>query len=187
MKKTIAAVVAATTLALTACGETTATDTTTETTEQAAPALAQMHEEVTNGGVTLAINEVTAKPTEFLEPGGYKKGAMPPEEVTPENQGAKFVKVATTVRNDSHQPWDLTCSYYIDAVLADADGRTYDPIDSLYRVPENPECNDSLGPGFEHAMSWIFEVPEGMEPAVFGFFDPEENYGDTTWVEIQAS
>lgn len=187
MKNTIAAVVAAAALALTACGTTGTTGTTAEAPEQETPAFAQMHEEITNGGVTLTINEVTAKPTEQLEPDGYRKGAMPPEEVSPENQGAKFVKVATTVRNDSLQPWDLTCSYYIDAVLADVDGRTYDPIDSLYRVPENPECNDSLGPGFEHAMSWIFEVPEAMEPAFFGFFDPEENYGDTTWVEIQAS
>lgn len=188
MKKTITALVAATALTLTACGDTAdeAAGPNASTTE-AETTLAPMHEALTNGGVTLTVDEVTVQPTELLEPDGYKKGAMPPEEVTPENQGAKFVKVATTVRNDGTQPWDLTCSYHIDAVLADADGREYSPIDSLYRVPENPECNDSLGPGFEHAMSWVYEVPEAMDPAFFGFFDPDENYGDTTWVEIQAS
>lgn len=148
--------------------------------------IGEMHEEVTNAGVTLTVNSVTSQKFVELEPEGRAKGSAVPEKILPKNKKAKFIKVATTVRNDGMAPWDLTCGYAIGTALYDVDGRRYEPINQLYRVPENPDCSDSLGPGFETSMTWIYEVPRAFEAAEFGFFDPEENYGDPSLVRIQA-
>ena len=146
-----------------------------------------MHEELINGGVALTVNNVTSQASVMLEPQNRKKGSTPPEEVSPENQGAKFIKVDTTVRNEGMGPWDLTCGYAVGTALYDVDGRHYEPIKDLYRVPENPACNASLGPGFESPMTWIYEVPESFEELGFGFFDPKQNFDDPALVRIEAT
>lgn len=146
-----------------------------------------MGEELTNGGVALTVNNVSSQASVMLEPRNRKKGSTPPEEVFPENQGAKFIKVETTVRNEGMAPWDLTCGYAVGTALYDVEGRHYEPIKQLYRVPENPACNASLGPGFESPMTWIYEVPESFEELGFGFFDPKENFNDPALVRIEAT
>lgn len=201
MKKILRVASAAALLALTACGtetefvanepsgsEVEAPGSYTEGSEETTDAtVGEMHAEMENGGVTLTVDEVVESPSTLLEPDGVKKGAYPPEEEKPKNKKAKFVKVKTTVRNDSKSPWDLTCDYAVGTVLLDKDGRQYDEIESLYRVPENPDCNDSLGPGFDTTMSWIYEVPENSEITRFGFFDPSVNYEEPTLINLKVS
>lgn len=91
-----------------------------------------------------------------------------PSPATP-RQGGKFIAVTGTVLNKTKAGIDLTCSFPIDARLADSTDANYEPIDELYKIAGNPECNDSLQPGFDDEMTWIFEVPTSAKITTFGF------------------
>lgn len=125
-------------------------------------------QELSNGGVVLTVNEVEELPTISLDEKNRMKGFGGIEETAPSREGAKFIRVNTTVFNSGSETWDLTCGLAISTVLKDVDGNRYDPITELYRIPENPECNASLGHGFSDEMTWIYEVPESYE---LGFFE----------------
>lgn len=156
-------------------------------TEAADPSFATVGQEAENGGVTLTVNQVEELPIITLDEEGKRKGYGSLEETPPSREGAKFVRVNTTVFNSGSNTWDLTCGYAIGTALMDPDGNQYDPIDSLYRVPENPECNDSLGHGFSDEMTWVYEVPESYELGYFAFFEPaiDGGSGDPTAVDIR--
>lgn len=141
-------------------------------TEAADPGFATVGQELENGGVTLTVNQVEELPTITLDEKGRMKGYGSLEETPPSREGAKFIRVNTTVFNSGSNTWDLTCGYAIGTALMDPDGNEYDPVDSLYRIPENPACNDSLGHGFSDEMTWVYEVPESYELGYFAFFEP---------------
>jgi hypothetical protein len=79
-------------------------------------------------------------------------------------QGGHYVYVETDVLNESAEGIDLTCSDPLEVKLAGAEGRRYDPVEELWEVPGNPECNEQLQPGFSHRMTWVFLVPPRAEP-----------------------
>jgi hypothetical protein len=66
---------------------------------------------------------------------------------------------------------DLTCSYPIANKLIDSEGRQYDSVDSLYELPNNPECNAGLQPGFTDHMTYAYRVPAGDLIVGWGFSD----------------
>lgn len=156
-------------------------------TKASGPSFATVGQETENGGVTLTVNQVEELPTITLDEKGRKKGYGALEETPPSRDGAKFIRVNTTVFNSGSHTWDLTCGYAIGTALMDPDGNEYDPVDSLYRIPENPGCNDSLGHGFSDEMTWVYEVPESYELGYFAFFEPAlyGGSGDPTVVDIR--
>ena len=146
-----------------------------------------MGEAIDAPGATVTLQKVTESDSLEVYADNYKRGTMPNEILTPENQGAKYISVETTVKNTSKKSMDLTCGFGLQATLFNKDEQAYDPIDSLYRVLDNPECNESLNPGFEKTMTWVYEVPSDMKPYAFGFAEPQENYGNLTYVDVSGS
>ena len=66
---------------------------------------------------------------------------------------------------------DLTCSLPIITVLIDDQNRNFDPIEGLYKVKDNPECNASLQPGFAEDMTWVYRVPTNTHVLGWAFED----------------
>ncbi len=145
--------------------------------------LHKMGEAIDAPGATVTLQKVTESDSLEVYADNYKRGTMPNETLTPENQGAKYVSVETTVKNTSKKSMDLTCGFGLQATLFNKDEQAYDPIDSLYRVLDNPECNESLNPGFEKTMTWVYEVPADMQPYAFGVAEPTEHFGDYTYFD----
>ena len=129
-------------------------------------------EEVSNGGITLTVKAArTASSIELNEsnfrPGsGYEKYTR-----TPAGDGARFVIVETHVVNNAKTSLDLTCSLPINTKLVDDKERQFDPIDSLYKLKGNPECNDQLQPGFESDMTRVYRVPTAANVVGWAFQD----------------
>lgn len=128
-------------------------------------------EAVTSGGITLTINQVAAVPTYPRMTNSVRKGSgyEQYENATPRT-GGKFVRVDATVKNGTKKAIDLTCSLPVIAKLSDGEA-LYEPVDSLYEIEGNPECNDDLNPGFSSEMIWIFEVPRDVPAKMFTFAD----------------
>ncbi|WP_313678372.1 hypothetical protein [Corynebacterium stationis] len=177
--------IAAAALLLAACGsaESTVDTSETTTTETSTVEVFPSHEDVEAPGVTLKLDSVTESDHLMLNAEGVEPGYLPEERQNP-SDGGKFITVNTIVTNTSHGSMDLTCGFGVQAHLFNEDGQRYDPVQDLYRVPENPECNDSLNPGFSIEMSWPFEIPESMEATEFGFANPETNYDDLTLIDV---
>lgn len=147
------------------------------------PALPTIGQPVTSGGAIITINSVlesqsiTAQPERSITRGEYAEQAP--------RSGGKFVIVDTTVLNDGKVSMDLTCSFPIQNKLITADNRQYDPIDDLYKIQGNPECNDGLQPGFDSHMIYVYEIPTAAVPAQFGFADMEsQTYNNLTLINV---
>ena len=160
--------------------ETAATTTPASTTAIPEP---RANEAVEAPGVTLTVDGVSESDYLSIYPDSVKVGSAP-EENMDAPEGGRFVTVTTTVENTGLVSWDLTCGFAIQAHIFSEKNQRYDPIDSLYRIPGNPSCNDGLNPGFSDTMIWAFPVPNDVEITHFGFADPETNFNDLTLIDI---
>lgn len=115
---------------------------------------------VVNGGIAITVkgartvDSIQLNESNFRPGSGYEKYTK-----TPAGAGAKYVVVETHVANNAKTSIDLTCSLPVKTALIDAQQRNFDPIDDLYKLKGNPECNDQLQPGFESDMTWAYRVP----------------------------
>jgi hypothetical protein len=75
-------------------------------------------------------------------------------------RGGTFVVLDTTVRNNSTESMDLTCSFPIDIRVFNTASQEFDPVESLYEMRGNPECNAQLQPGFTSTITYAFMVPK---------------------------
>ena len=133
-----------------------------------------------SGGAVITVTKASSAPSVRLNQSNVRTGS-PGATLTEERagDGAKFVIVATQVRNDAQRSMDLTCSLPIRAVLYDDRGREFTPIPKLYQLPGNPECNAQLQPGFRAAMTWVFRVPADARVNVFFFEDLTSGFGSS--------
>lgn len=88
----------------------------------------------------------------------------------PDTDG-KYLQVQTTIENTGTASLDLTCSWPIEIIALDSKDRQFDPIEDLYDLKGNPECNSSLQPGFKDKMTYVFLVPMDAEVAGIIFRD----------------
>ena len=186
MKVRLIPLVLAIPLALTACGNSSDnTDSTHAITSAESPTsqLNPPHEAIEAPGVTLTLNSITESDHLMLNAEGYEPGYLPEERQEPV-EGGKFITVNTKVENTGKKSMDLTCGLAVQVGLFNEDDQQYDPIQDLYRIPGNPECNHSLNPGFDIEMTWSFEVPKDMKATKFGFADPETHYDDFTFIDV---
>lgn len=130
---------------------------------------------VTNSGVEMTLHEAYLTETIPWNESGQRADS-PGYEITslPADNGQWFV-LETTVNNVGAVSMDLTCGWPIDAVAVDSEEREFDTIDSLYQYEDNPGCNDNLQPGFDAAMTYVFNVPEDAEMIGMAFRDTEES------------
>lgn len=131
---------------------------------------------VTNGGITLTVNEVSSPPSFQQVSNATDKNSEYAEfeTVTPRT-GGKFIRVDATVLNNTRAGIDLTCSWPVNALAVDMAGNNYKPVDDLYKLPGTPDCNENLNPGFSSKMTWIFEVPASADVQGFAFADTAAN------------
>jgi predicted component of type VI protein secretion system len=161
--------------------------TTTPTTTTAPPAT--VGQSVSNEGITLTVTEahgvdsIQMNESNFRPGSGYEKYTRK----TPD-AGGRFVAVTAQVVNNAKVSLDLTCSLPINTKLVDSQQRNFDPIDDLYKLKGNPECNDQLQPGFEADMTWVYLVPTSASIVGWGFEDTTDlsNMGDFTTVRFDA-
>ena len=113
----------------------------------------------------------------------YMREAGVNEFISP-RQGGQFVIVKTRVKNMSSHSWDLTCMFDVRAVLINEQGQQFDPIRDLRNVIGNPECNDSLNPGFDSPMTWVYEVPAGFGHGFLGVSDVQQSYHQLKYIDL---
>ena len=148
-----------------------------------APKYEGMGVAVKGDGATVTVNAAYETDELELNPSGWKAGTRPTETTTARD-GGKFVVIQTEVTNEGQKDMDLTCGFAIQAELQTDPTASYKPIDSLYLVPGNPECNDQLGAGFDTSMTWVFEIPKNRKVTTFGFADPQLAYNDLTYIRL---
>lgn len=171
-----------------AAGCTSDSDDAGESTTSATEAIPGMGTPVKGDGATVTINAAFETDTiRKYTDGSWTSGQeRPSEEVTARDKG-KFVVVETTVTNDTNRDMDLTCFHsggYVDAVLQTEPEAIYHPIDSLYEIPGNPECNADLGSGFDSEMTWVFEVPEDREALSFNFMTDTSDKSSAAFIRL---
>lgn len=81
--------------------------------------------------------------------------------------GYQWVRVETRLTNGTRGSLDVTCSSPVRVWLADADGDQFDPMQSQFLIPGNPECNVGVQPTVTATVTWVFEVPATAAPAGF--------------------
>jgi hypothetical protein len=123
---------------------------------------------VKGDGATITVTGAyTTDHIDMYTDGSWNASEGRPATPTRARDGGRYVVVETTVRNDTSSDMDLTCHStgdYVDAVLRTESDAIYQPIDSLYKIPGNPECNHNLGSGFDTPMTWAFLIPDGRTP-----------------------
>lgn len=135
---------------------------------------AEVGEPAEQGGVQMTVHSAANSPTVSLNQTNYRSGSgYETYTEVPAQTGGHYVIVTTTVKNNGKESMDLTCGWPIEVGLFDAEDRLFDPIDSLYEMKDNPQCNASLQPGFESQMSYGFLVPDGAKVLALAFRDTE--------------
>lgn len=132
---------------------------------------------VTSGRVRLTVNAVSSPATvpmlfnRYEKDNVLKSSAFAQFLETPPQDGAKYVRVDTTIENIGDAPFGLTCDLPIHVGVLDAQQQRFDPIPELFRVKGNPECNEALQPGRSGQVAFVFEVPRDDVIGAFGFQD----------------
>jgi hypothetical protein len=148
--------------------------------------LAQVGQTVSNGGITLTataartVESIDMNQSNFRPGSGYETYTK-----TEPEQGGTFVVIETHVINNGQSSLDLTCSWPIDAKLVDDRDRNFDPIDELYKLKGNPECNKQLQPGFEDDMTYVYLVPADAKIVTWGFRDVTNLSGSSTFTQVR--
>jgi hypothetical protein len=136
---------------------------------------AEVGQVVSNGGITLTVTGARVVESVEMNESGFRPGSgYETYTATQPQQGAKFVMIQTRIFNSGKSSIDLTCSRPVDTKLIDALDREFDPIDDLYKIKGNPECNYHLQPGFEAEMTYVHLVPETATIAAWSFEDIAE-------------
>ncbi|MGP9725514.1 hypothetical protein ACT3SZ_16045 [Corynebacterium sp. AOP40-9SA-29] len=128
---------------------------------------------VEGNGATVTVNN--AYETDVIQTytdGSWRTDQARPTEDQAARDGGKYVVIETTVVNDTTGDMDLSCrstGSWVRVAMQVRDSSLYQPIDALYDIPGNPECNSNLGAGFDTDMTWVFLIPEDREPLTFKF------------------
>ncbi|WP_189321876.1 hypothetical protein [Streptomyces flaveus] len=86
---------------------------------------------------------------------------------------AKYVALEAVVLNETKSGMNLTCSPPIVSSLIDDQGRRYDAIDGLDKIPGNPECDERLQPGSKDQMVFAYLVPESAKITAWEFSESD--------------
>ena len=162
-------------------------------TESTSPAPAnQVGGTFRNLGATVTVESVERVSSIELNESNYQPGSgYETYTDTTAGEGAAYVKVETRVTNDGSRSYDLTCSLPINTRLIDEQERLFDPIDDLYKVRDNPECNDELQPGFSADMTWVYRIPQDSRATAWAFMDISDpgsvGRGQSTRVNVEAT
>ncbi|MCI1984371.1 MAG: DUF4352 domain-containing protein [Bifidobacteriaceae bacterium] len=91
-------------------------------------------------------------------------------------QGKKYFVVNATITNNSNDSIDLTCDLPLAIKAINDQNQNFDPIQDLYQVKGNPECNAGLQPGQSASVEYPFEVSTSDKITAL-------SWQDTTYME----
>lgn len=136
------------------------------------------NEDVSNGGITMKLLESGEKPTISFDSCGHgcSNGKFAPKNP---DADTKFWVVTVEVTNNTKKPLDITCGYPYEIVALNSDNQQYTPIDDLYDVEGNPECNAGLQPGTKTKVTYPFQVPLNAKMVGIAFRDVGDLTGGT--------
>lgn len=193
MRRAALTIVAACALFLTAC----ANQPTTASTPAATPAatspaavLEEVGRVVHNREITLTVTKVSSPATIEMNESNFRPGSGYESYTSTAPQASgRYVRIDVHVVNDAKESLDLTCGLPISTKLVDSKDRNFDPIDDLYKLKGNPECNKQLQPGFESDMSYVYEVPTSASIVSWAFQDSTDlsRFNDSSWTFVRAS
>ena len=127
-------------------------------------------ETVTSGGVDMKLLSAGEQATINYDTcgNGCISGTYGPKSP---DENTKYWVATVEVTNNTKKPMDITCSYPYEIFALNSDSQQYTPIDSLYLVEGNPECNAQLQPGMTDTVTYPFMVPLDAKMVAIGFRD----------------
>lgn len=127
-------------------------------------------ETITSGGIDMKLLSAGEQATISYDTcgEGCSNGAYGPR--TPD-ENTKYWVATVEVTNNTKKPLDITCGYPYEIFALNSDSQQYTPIDGLYQVEGNPECNAQLQPGMTDTVTYPFMVPLDTKMVAIGFRD----------------
>lgn len=127
-------------------------------------------ETVTSGGIDMKLIDAGEQATINYDTcgDGCSNGTYGPKSP---DENAKYWVVTVEVTNNTMKPLDITCGYPYEIFALNSDSQQYTPIDGLYQVEGNPECNAQLQPGMTDTVTYPFMVPLDAKMVAIGFRD----------------
>lgn len=187
MKKriiTTAIAVAATCLALQGCGHATSQPVAATPSEEpkTSASAKPTQEPQPSVGDTTTNKTLTLKFDKYEEPAtiNYDDTGAGHYQAKKPDEGMKWVAATMTVTNNGKHSIDLTCSLPVAIKAVDSQSREFDPIQSLYGVQGNPQCNSQTQPSQSKTVTYVFSVAKDSQIRGFGWYDSEDFDGDYT-------
>jgi hypothetical protein len=133
-------------------------------------------QQATNLGAAVTVTSVTAAPSIALNQSGYRPGSgYEAYTDTPAGAGEKYVLVSAHVVNNEQKPMDLSCAVPLKTFAMDDQSHQYAPMDQLFKLKGNPQCDEAVDPGQAADMTWVYRVP--AEAHMVGWEFQENNGG----------
>lgn len=132
----------------------------------------KLNEPANHDGLVIQVKQARISRTLLMNTSQYR-----PEtdwatfEEVPAKAGASYMILTTRVTNNTKKGLDLTCGGPVQITVYNDKEQEYSPVEDLYQIKGNPECNSELGPGFSASMTWAFLVPAGSKMIAAGFYN----------------
>lgn len=130
----------------------------------------QIGQTVDNGGIEMKLISASEQSTINYDTcgDGCSNGKYAPKSP---DANTKYWVAVVEVKNNTKQPLDITCGYPYEIKALNSDNQQYTPIENLYQIQGNPECNASLQPGLSAQVTYPFQVPLDVKMVALAFRD----------------
>ncbi|MBM6982042.1 MAG: DUF4352 domain-containing protein [Bifidobacterium thermophilum] len=142
------------------------------------PQQGQIGQTVDNGGIEMKLISASEQSTINYDTcgDGCSNGKYAPKSP---DANTKYWVAVVEVKNNTKQPLDITCGYPYEIKALNSDNQQYTPIENLYQVQGNPECNASLQPGLSAQVTYPFQVPLDAKMVALAFHDVGDSLSGT--------
>ena len=132
----------------------------------------KLNEPANHDGLVIQVKQAKISRTLLMNTSQYRPETdMATFEEVPAKAGASYMILTTRVTNNTKKGLDLTCGGPVQITVYNDQEQEYTPVEDLYQIKGNPECNSQLGPGFSAPMTWAFLVPTGSKMIAAGFYN----------------
>lgn len=123
-----------------------------------------------SGGIEMKVLEAGDQPSISFDTcgDGCSNGQYAPKAP---DANTKYWVAKVEVKNNTSRPLDITCGYPYEIVALNSKSQHYTPIQDLYQVEGNPECNAQLQPGLTSTVIYPFQVPADAQMVAIAFRD----------------
>lgn len=151
----------------------------------------KLNESADHEGLVIRVTAAKVSHTLLMNTSQYRPDTdMAKFEEVPAKAGASYFVLTTQVTNNTKKGLDLTCGGPVQISIYNDKEQEYSPVDDLYQIKGNPECNSSLDPGFSAPMTWAFLIPAGSKMIAAGFYNINDFAAvnrDPTFIALDAN